>query len=225
MQASSHRVSSNHASSSRARSRPLPPPPSKRRRDTDDSTTSSSPVFKAPRTTERNGEMGRTVNSGIDLTDESHVDLTREAPVPQIDLTGHSGSAHMSQALELQRRAAQQAKDAAMKADERLLKNRKTPTEEKRTTLTAYKCPVCMDTPENATSTLCGHLFCHKCILECIKMSQQVRLDGTKPKPACPVCRKSLMTRGDKDGKSSLTLLNLKLLCTRKDGTPAVAAE
>jgi hypothetical protein len=187
--------------------------------------------------------MGRTVNSGIDLTDESHVDLTREAPVPQIDLTGHSGSAHMSQALELQRRAAQQAKDAAMKADERLLKNRKILTEEKRTTLTAYKCPVCMDTPENATSTLCGrsiiisqrtgsftysllgHLFCHKCILECIKMSQQVRLDGTKPKPACPVCRKSLMTRGDKDGKSSLTLLNLKLLCTRKDGSPAVAAE
>lgn len=158
---SSYRLGSNHASSSRVRSRPLPPPPSKRRRDPEDSAAPSAPASKAPRTTERTGEIDLTGGSRIDLTEESqsHVDLTRESrPVPQIDLTGHSGSAHMSQALEMQRRAEQQAKDAAAKADAQLLQSRGTPTEEGRTTLTAYKCPVCMDTPENATSTLCGKL-------------------------------------------------------------------
>ncbi|OQD86596.1 hypothetical protein PENANT_c007G03142 [Penicillium antarcticum] len=162
MQSSSHHISSNHASSSRARSRPLPPPPSKRRRDTDDSSTSTPPVLKAPRTSERRSEIDLTDDAGIELSrgSRSHVDLTRESrPVPQIDLTGHSGTAHMSQALEMQHRAAQQAKEAAARADAKLFKSHKTPTEEGRTILTAYKCPVCMDTPENATSTSCGRLI------------------------------------------------------------------
>ncbi|KAJ5757485.1 uncharacterized protein N7511_006179 [Penicillium nucicola] len=203
-------------------------PSSKRRRDTDDSSTSTPPVFKAPRTSQRRREIDLTSDAGIDLTEdiESHVDLTRESgPVPQIDLTGYSGSAHMSQALEMQHRAAQQAKEAAAKADAKLHKHRKLPTEEGRTILTAYKCPVCMDTPENATSTSCGHLFCHKCISECVKMSEQVRMDGSKPKPACPVCRKTLTIKVGKNGTSSLVLLNLKLLCNKRFSSADVAVE
>eukprot|EP00250_Pteridium_aquilinum_P000017 c10023_g1_i2 orf=162-716(+) len=43
-------------------------------------------------------------------------------------------------------------------------------------------CAICMDTMEEETSTICGHIFCRKCIVEAIKMQEK-----------CPTCRKRLV--------------------------------
>ncbi|PYH43843.1 uncharacterized protein BP01DRAFT_300285 [Aspergillus saccharolyticus JOP 1030-1] len=89
----------------------------------------------------------------------------------------------------------------------------------------AYKCPVCMDTPVDATSTVCGHLFCHKCIIDTIKFSEE-RSDSTNkaPKGTCPVCRKPL-SRNDVAGpKRHLIPLQIKLLRRKRregDNAPA----
>ncbi|GKZ34666.1 SUMO-targeted ubiquitin ligase complex subunit slx8 [Aspergillus brasiliensis] len=83
--------------------------------------------------------------------------------------------------------------------------------------LLAYKCPVCMDTPVDATSTACGHLFCHKCIIDTLKFSEEQRSDmsGKGPRGTCPVCRKYL-SRNDMPGpKRNLVPLQIKLT-TRK---------
>ncbi|RAL14634.1 uncharacterized protein BO97DRAFT_274348 [Aspergillus homomorphus CBS 101889] len=77
----------------------------------------------------------------------------------------------------------------------------------------AYKCPVCMDTPVDATSTVCGHLFCHKCITDTLKFSEERSVSTSKaPKGTCPVCRKPL-SRNDVSGpKRHLIPLQIKLL-------------
>ena len=43
-----------------------------------------------------------------------------------------------------------------------------------------FECPICFDTINEMTSTSCGHIFCHSCIVECIKAQKK-----------CPVCRKT----------------------------------
>ncbi|RAK99475.1 uncharacterized protein BO80DRAFT_358942 [Aspergillus ibericus CBS 121593] len=89
---------------------------------------------------------------------------------------------------------------------------------EGRSVLTAYKCPVCMDTPVDATSTACGHLFCHKCIIDTLKFSEEQRADtsGKGPRGTCPVCRKPL-SRNDLPGpKRNLIPLQIKLTTRRR---------
>lgn len=43
------------------------------------------------------------------------------------------------------------------------------------------KCPLCLDVRSNATSTICGHIFCWSCIHECVLSTSE-----------CPICRESL---------------------------------
>ncbi|MCO5551275.1 hypothetical protein L7F22_004774 [Adiantum nelumboides] len=43
-------------------------------------------------------------------------------------------------------------------------------------------CAICMDTMEQETSTICGHIFCRKCIVEAIRKQKK-----------CPTCRKRLV--------------------------------
>ncbi|KAJ5122194.1 hypothetical protein N7448_003327 [Penicillium atrosanguineum] len=88
--------------------------------------------------------------------------------------------------------------------------------------LSAYKCPVCMDTPEDATSTSCGHLFCHRCIVEYLNSADQ-RLDSSKQvRGTCPICRKPI-TKVDVSGpKRSLIPLALKLT-TKKRSLPSAS--
>ncbi|KAL4891292.1 hypothetical protein BDV59DRAFT_182999 [Aspergillus ambiguus] len=114
------------------------------------------------------------------------------------------GSSALSRALAKQR---EDAVRAQQNADH----------EQGRSSLASYKCPVCMDAPVDATSTICGHLFCHKCIVDTLKFSEEQRIDapGRGPKGMCPVCRKPL-TRSDLPGpKRNLIPLQLKL-STRK---------
>ncbi|RLN24931.1 E3 ubiquitin-protein ligase RNF4 [Panicum miliaceum] len=44
-----------------------------------------------------------------------------------------------------------------------------------------FTCPICMNELTEATSTVCGHIFCQKCIKAAIQAQKK-----------CPTCRKSL---------------------------------
>ncbi|KAJ5356544.1 Zinc finger RING-type [Penicillium concentricum] len=130
--------------------------------------------------------------------------LSEDEPIETIDMTDDSGAGALARAV------AKQKEDAA-----------KAQAEEERNSnlsaILAYKCPICMETPVDATSTSCGHLFCHKCIIDCLKMSEQTRGgDSSKQhKGTCPVCRTPI-SRKETPGKSK-NLIPL-LFQTRKRG-------
>lgn len=84
---------------------------------------------------ERERKRRRTSN---DASDSENIE-----PVESIDLTEIDGSSSLAKAL------AKQREDA--------VKAQQVEEEEKgRSVLTAFKCPVCMDTPVDATTTVCG---------------------------------------------------------------------
>lgn len=127
-------------------------------------------------------------------------------PVEQIDLTEVEGSAALAKALAKQREDAVRAQESLHQGTGR-------------TVLTSYKCPVCMDTPVDATSTVCGHLFCHKCIMDTLKFSEEQRSDtsGKGPRGTCPVCRKPLARTDAPVPRRHLIPLQLKLVTKRRN--------
>jgi hypothetical protein len=123
--------------------------------------------------------------------------------IETIDLSGVDGNAALQDALAKQREDA----IAAQKPN--------TSTENGRTTFTAYKCPICMDILTNATTTVCGHLFCHQCIVDTINWSAaQQRQNNNRRiiKGVCPVCRKALKANDAPGNGRNLVPLELKLL-------------
>ncbi|KAF3483432.1 uncharacterized protein GIQ15_02756 [Arthroderma uncinatum] len=64
--------------------------------------------------------------------------------IESVDLTGVNDSCSLAKFL------AKQREDAV------LAQKKVTNDKEARSALTGYKCPVCMDVPENATTTICG---------------------------------------------------------------------
>ncbi|KAL2851509.1 hypothetical protein BJY01DRAFT_117057 [Aspergillus pseudoustus] len=86
-----------------------------------------------------------------------------------------------------------------------------------RTKLTGYKCPVCMDTPTDATTTVCGHLFCHQCIVEALKIGEE-RADnaGKTARGTCPVCRKPLARQDSPGPRRTLVPLEIRLTTKKK---------
>ncbi|KAJ5370733.1 uncharacterized protein N7496_006825 [Penicillium cataractarum] len=127
-----------------------------------------------------------------------------QSPIESIDLTEVEGSSALAKALAKQREDAvkAQSKEEADKAQ---------------SMLTAYQCPVCMDTLEDATSTSCGHLFCHKCIVEYLQSIDVQRAEqGKQTKGTCPVCRKTI-TRNESSGpRRSLIPLKLKVVTKKR---------
>ncbi len=144
--------------------------------------------------------------------------------VEAVDLTEVNTAADLSKALSKQRQDAIQAQMKQKQGSEPV----------GRTPLSSYKCPICMDTPEDATTTSCGmqsylrflnsqltfligHLFCHKCIIDTLRWSEEQRQDEYthgKAKGTCPVCRK-VLARNDKAG-SGRTLIPLELKLTKR---------
>ncbi|KAI0826405.1 hypothetical protein BC629DRAFT_1587205 [Irpex lacteus] len=49
---------------------------------------------------------------------------------------------------------------------------------------TSWHCRLCMDEPHEPTVTMCGHLFCHRCIVAELSKNFQ-----------CPVCKKMMLVR------------------------------
>lgn len=95
-----------------------------------------------------------------------------------------------------------------------------TSTEAGRTTFTAYKCPICMDTLKNATTTICGHLFCHRCIVDTLNWSaaQKKQETGTtrKVNGVCPVCRKVIAVKDSPGTGRTLVIVEMKLLTKKR---------
>ncbi|KAJ5498877.1 hypothetical protein LT330_003952 [Penicillium expansum] len=130
--------------------------------------------------------------------------LSEDEPIETIDMTDDSSAAALARTVAKQREDAIKAQ-ASEERDSNL------------SAILAYKCPICMETPVDATSTSCGHLFCHKCIIDCLKMSEQTRGgDSSKQhKGTCPVCRTPI-SRKEVPGKSK-NLIPL-LFFTKKRG-------
>ena len=94
-------------------------------------------------------------------------------------------------------------------------------TEAGRTTFSAFKCPICMDNLHFATVTKCGHMFCHKCIVDTLKWSTDRHLQdnpGSKRQSGqCPVCRTSIsLKEGRGVGRTLVPLRMMKLSLKRK---------
>jgi len=129
--------------------------------------------------------------------------------VEAVDLTEVNTSADLTKALSKQRQDAIQAQMKQNQGSETV----------GRTPLSSYKCPICMDTPEDATTTSCGHLFCHKCIIDTLRWSEEQRQDeyaNGKAKGTCPVCRKQLARNDKPGGGRTLIPLELKLTARKK---------
>ncbi|KAI5292829.1 SUMO-targeted ubiquitin ligase complex subunit slx8 [Ascosphaera acerosa] len=79
--------------------------------------------------------------------------------------------------------------------------------------LVGYKCPICMDDVEDATTTACGHLFCHKCIMDTLRFTEDRRPDRRlrNPRGTCPACRKKITGNDMPGAQRSLIPLTLKL--------------
>ncbi|OAL70549.1 hypothetical protein A7D00_5515 [Trichophyton violaceum] len=128
--------------------------------------------------------------------------------IESVDLTSVDDSSSLAQDL------AKQREDAI------IAQKNATNDKEAKSILIAYKCPVCMDVPENATSTICGHLFCHKCIIDSLKYNETRRTlegAGKGARGNCPVCRKSITVVDNPGPRRNLVPLQFKLI-TRKKG-------
>ncbi|KKZ63616.1 hypothetical protein EMCG_02057 [[Emmonsia] crescens] len=130
--------------------------------------------------------------------------LGNDPNIESIDLTEVNDRLSLAKVLSKQREDAAKAQNTAGVVG--------------RSTLTAYKCPVCMDTCTDATSTICGHLFCHKCINDTLRFGEERGAHdghGKAPRGRCPVCRQ-VLSRVDTYGpKRNLVPLQLNL-STRK---------
>jgi len=136
----------------------------------------------------------------------SSIPRLNEENIESLDLTEVDDASGLSKVL------AKQREDA--------IKAQSSPADKVgRSVLTSYKCPVCMDMPVDATTTICGHLFCHKCIIDTLRFGEEQRSDGSGkgPRGNCPVCRKPL-SRNDIPGpKRNLVPLQLKLMTRKRD--------
>ncbi|KAJ9662206.1 hypothetical protein H2198_001557 [Neophaeococcomyces mojaviensis] len=136
--------------------------------------------------------------------------LINDPSIDEVDLTAVDDPASLSAALSKQREEAILAQNPGTEAD--------------RTPLTAYKCPVYMDILTDATSTACGHVFCHRCIVDTPNWSiEQRREDGPanrKVKGVCSVCRKPLDLKDTPGAGRSLVPLELKLLVKKRKREP-----
>ncbi|KAL1966842.1 hypothetical protein VTN77DRAFT_3807 [Rasamsonia byssochlamydoides] len=151
-------------------------------------------------------ESSTASSSSAARANGSNIDLEG---IESVDLTEVNDESALAKALAKQREDAVKAQASS---------------EDKkgRSILTSHKCPVCMDTLTDATSTICGHLFCHKCIMDTLRFSEEQRADsasGKGPRGNCPVCRKPLSRRDAPGPKRDLVPLQLKLMTKKKSSS------
>ncbi|KAE8360412.1 hypothetical protein BDV27DRAFT_167835 [Aspergillus caelatus] len=149
----------------------------------------------------------RLSSSNVATSAQSELDQ-HEDDIESIDLTEVEAPSTLAKVLAKQREDAVRAQQSVE-------------PEKGQSILNSYKCPVCMDTPEDATSTVCGHLFCHKCIIDTLKFSEEQRADTSSkgPRGTCPVCRKPLARNDAPGSKRNLVPLQLKLVTKKRNTT------
>ncbi|KAL5343107.1 hypothetical protein BJX70DRAFT_207595 [Aspergillus crustosus] len=127
--------------------------------------------------------------------------------IESIDLTEVDGNSAIAKVLAKQREDAIAAQQAQHSNEDLSARSR----------LTAYTCPVCMETPKDATATVCGHLFCHECIINALKsVEERLEHTGKAPRGTCPVCRKPLARVDTPGPKRNLVPLQIKLFTKKR---------
>ena len=96
--------------------------------------------------TEERASKRRRIVHELDDTDEEEGEPVVRRDVEAVDLTEVNNATDLSKTLSKQRQDAIQAQIKQYQVSEAA----------GRTPLTSYKCPICMDTPEDATTTICG---------------------------------------------------------------------
>lgn len=139
---------------------------------------------------------------------------SNSSSIEAVDLTNVDDNDALAQVLSKQRQDA----ISSQKPSSTMPKDNLSADTDGRTPFTSYKCPICMESPQFPTSTSCGHLFCHKCIIDTLKWSENARREeghpNSKLKGVCPVCRKQ-MSRNDKPG-TGRTLIPLEIKAITK---------
>ncbi|KAL2821531.1 hypothetical protein BJX63DRAFT_218784 [Aspergillus granulosus] len=156
-----------------------------------------------PSTRKRRRLTNQTVSSSASQPENA------DELIESIDLTDVDGNSAIATVLAKQREDAVAAQQSSGSGSAR-------------TKLIAYKCPVCMDTLTDATTTVCGHLFCHQCIIEALKIGEE-RADhtGKASRGTCPVCRKPLARLDSPGPRRNLVPLQIKLTTKKKLGATA----
>ncbi|KAK0772553.1 hypothetical protein LTR91_006896 [Friedmanniomyces endolithicus] len=67
-----------------------------------------------------------------------------------------------------------------------------TSTTQKPPRISALTCIICMEPFTNATTTSCGHIYCHECLTTALKTGERNSESGVG---SCPVCRKGVSRR------------------------------
>ncbi|KPI39199.1 uncharacterized protein AB675_4581 [Cyphellophora attinorum] len=136
--------------------------------------------------------------------EEAADEMPPTSAIESVDLTNVDSSAEVANVLSKQR------------AEAILAQRAPGATEEGRTFFTAFKCPICMDSLSRATVTKCGHIFCHRCIVDTLKWSAQQDRDEHPARKThdghCPVCRQTLKIKDVKGPGRTLIPLQMKLL-------------
>ena len=134
----------------------------------------------------------------------SQTEMSNHEPIESVDLTEVEDGMPIAEVIRKQR------------AEQIVSQQPDLRTDTGRTSLTAFKCPICMDELTDATVTTCGHLFCHRCLIESLKASSAQRSHdnpGNRKSPGlCPVCRKALGIRDTPGQQRTLIPLELKVL-------------
>ncbi|KAK5162585.1 hypothetical protein LTR04_003338 [Oleoguttula sp. CCFEE 6159] len=72
-------------------------------------------------------------------------------------------------------------------------------------TFSRQTCIICMESYTNVTAAICGHIFCHECLIQAIAVADRDR-SGTGQKGTCPVCRRPL------DRKKATNFIPIQLM-------------
>ena len=128
--------------------------------------------------TKRSRRTAATTSTTANASRKPSTASADAATIDEIDLVDEDNT--LSRALQKQR--AEQVKAQQGGADE-----------DKPTKLSKLTCVICLEPPTDLTATLCGHLFCHHCLMEALIAGENRALAaGESRKSQCPVCRKNL---------------------------------
>ncbi|EFE30047.1 uncharacterized protein ARB_03389 [Trichophyton benhamiae CBS 112371] len=136
------------ATTSHSSRRPVPQTlqPSRSRRSASPDFNDNRSKVKRRRLSNRNNRSS-TPTAGPSSQSHQTAETMIPGEIEAVDLTSVDDSSSLAQVL------AKQREDAI------IAQKNATNDKEAKSILIAYKCPVCMDVPENATSTICG-MYC-----------------------------------------------------------------
>jgi hypothetical protein len=124
------------------------------------------------RSTKRRSNAAATATA----TATANSPATPQSPIDELDLTADEAllQSEQQKAIAAQQQSAEEA-SGPLKIGKRT-------------------CIICMEPYTNATVTTCGHIYCHECLTQALKMGE--RANDRRGAGNCPVCRKPVKRTG-----------------------------